>query len=144
MLFRSRKLVGFLLARGDGDSPYTVQLQPWATVTGRIVDENGDPLARKDHGGMNGGHAVAMGTNHRLLIAKHDDPGFGAVPDFGSDGEGRFRVERLVPGLRYQCDIYRDAGWYAGIAFENLVLKPGETRDLGDIRWKTPVDIHGK
>ncbi len=140
----NRKLVGFLLARGDGDSPYTVQLQPWATVTGRIVDENGDPLARKDDGGMNGGHAVAMGTNHRLLIANHDDPGFGAVPDFGSDGEGRFRVERLVPGLRYQCDIYRDAGWYAGIAFENLVLKPGETRDLGDIRWKTPVDIHGK
>ena len=41
-----RKLVGFLLVRGlgDGDAPYTVRLQPWATLTGRLVDENGNAL----------------------------------------------------------------------------------------------------
>jgi hypothetical protein len=52
--------------------------------------------------------------------------------------------EQLVPGLRYTCDMSRGGGLYAGMAFENLVLKPGETRDLGDIRSKKPVDIRGK
>ena len=39
-----RKLIGFLLARGDGETPYTVRMQPWAAVTGRILDENARPL----------------------------------------------------------------------------------------------------
>ena len=39
-----RKQIGFLLARGDGEAPYTVRLEPWATVTGRVVDENGNPF----------------------------------------------------------------------------------------------------
>jgi hypothetical protein len=33
---------------------------------------------------------------------------------------------------------------FAGMAFENLVLKPGEVKDLGDIRSKPPVDVRGK
>ena len=49
-----RKLIGFLLARGDGDAPYTVRMQPWAAVTGRVVDEQGKPqpraIARGGHG----------------------------------------------------------------------------------------------
>ena len=49
-----RKLIGFLLARGDGDAPYTVRMQPWAAVTGRVVDEQGRPqpqaYARGGHG----------------------------------------------------------------------------------------------
>ena len=32
---------------------------------------------------------------------------------------------------------------FAGMAFENLVLKPGEVKDLGDIRSKPPVDVRG-
>jgi hypothetical protein len=39
-----RQLIGFLAARGDRDTPYTVRMQPWATVSGRIVDENGKPV----------------------------------------------------------------------------------------------------
>jgi hypothetical protein len=140
-----RKLIGFLLARGDSDTPYTVRLQPWATVTVRIVDENGDPLPAKAHPARGNVPAVALGTNHRFEFATHDDPAVGSVPYMGSDSEGRFRVERLVPGLRYSCDIHRCSdGSFAGMAFDNLVLKPGEIRDLGDIRWKTPVGVHGK
>ena len=41
----SRKLVGFLMARGDGDTPYKVRLEPWGTNTGRLLDERGQPLA---------------------------------------------------------------------------------------------------
>ena len=43
-LEEDRKLIGFLLARGDCDSPYTVRMEPWATATGRTVDAEGSPM----------------------------------------------------------------------------------------------------
>ena len=33
-----RKLIGFLMARGDDDAPYVVRLQPWGTIHGRLFD----------------------------------------------------------------------------------------------------------
>jgi hypothetical protein len=143
-LKEDRKLIGFLLAWGDVDTAYTVRLQRWATVTGRIVDENGGAFVAQEPAEGRVEPAVGLATNRRFAIATHDDPAVGTVPDSGSESEGRFRIERLVPGLRYSCDIYRGTGGYAGLAFEDLVLKPGETRNLGDIRWKTPVDVPGK
>ena len=41
-----RKLVGFLLARGDEAEPYTVRLQPWGTIVGRLVEAEGRPRPR--------------------------------------------------------------------------------------------------
>ena len=143
-LKKDRKLIGFLLARGDGEAPYTVRLQPWATVSGRIVDENGDPLEEKQVLPGRNPAAVGLAPNPKLVIATRDDPLAGTFPDSGTDGKGRFRIDQLVPGLRYQCDMYRDGGEFCGVAFENLVLKPGETRDLGDIRWKPPAQVEGK
>jgi hypothetical protein len=61
-----------------------------------------------------------------------------------SDPDGRFRVERLVPGQRYSALMYRGMGQFAGTAFENVVLAPGEGRDLGDIRSNPPVDVIGR
>jgi RNA polymerase sigma factor (sigma-70 family) len=142
---KDRKLIGFLLARGDGDAPYTVRLQPWATVTVRIVDENGAPLPANAHPARGIEPVVALGTNHQHELATHDDPAVGSVPVMGSDPEGRFRIERLVPGLRYSADIYRCSdSSFAGMAFENLVARPGEILDLGDIRWKPPAHRNEK
>ncbi len=135
-----RGLIGFLLARGDGEAPYTVTLQPWATVLGRIRDENGEPLPPLERSAAANAPAVMLSTSQRLKLAIQDDATAGECPDSQSDSQGRFRIERLIPGLRYSCQIYRNRGVLAGFAFENLVLKPGETRDLGDIRWKTPAD----
>ena len=39
-----RKLIGFLAARGDAETPYTVRMQPWGSVTGRFVGADGKPL----------------------------------------------------------------------------------------------------
>jgi hypothetical protein len=129
-----RKLIGSLLARGDGDAPYTVVMQPWATVTGRFVDLSSKPQEEK------GSPFLDMDAKSRL--ADHDDPEKGAFPQVWPDRDGRFRVEKLVPGLRYRAAVYRN-GVRVGIvgrtlvtetAFKDLVLKPGEVRDLGDIR----------
>jgi hypothetical protein len=114
-----RRLIGFLEARGDGDAPYTVRMQPWAAVTGRLVDEKGKPLM-----------ASLQGV---------PEMGFHAGGD-PTDENGRFRIDRLLPGqlssaLYYRADI---PGGFVGTAFEKLVLRPGEVRDLGDIRIKSP------
>jgi len=128
-----RKLVGSLLARGDSDAPYTVVMQPWATVTGRFVDLSFKPKEEK------GSPFLDMDEKSRL--ADHDDPEKGEFPQTWPDRDGRFRVEKLVPGLRYRAAVYRN-GVRVGIvgrtlvsetAFKDLVLKPGEVRDLGDI-----------
>ena len=138
-----RKLIGFLGARGDGEAPYTVRMQHWGTVTGRIVDENGKALPPA--GRPNGGKMAAylfMG-NWRGIVT-NSDATVGEHPGGQTDEQGRFRLEQLVPGLRYSAQIYRGTGMFAGMAFENLVLKPGEVKELGDIRSKPPVDVRGK
>lgn len=115
-----RRLIGFLLARGDGDSPYTVQMQAWGTVTGRIVDENGNPLKVSLSLGD-----VAGEVNADAQVGVHR----GAATDDG----GRFRIERLVPGQRYSAEVYREQR-LIGMAFDKLMLGAGQVRELGDIR----------
>ena len=82
--------------------------------------------------------------NDRLRFASRDDPEIGVLPASNVSTDGRFRIERLVPGQRYSAEVYRGIGWYAGPAFENLILQPGEVRDLGDIRTRAPVDVRNK
>ncbi len=138
-----RKLIAFLGARGDGEAPYTVRMQPWGTVTGRIVDDNGKALPPA--GGQFGGNMPAfvfMGNWGGIVT--NSDATVGEHPGGQTDKQGRFRLEQLVPGLRYSAQISRGPGMFAGMAFENLVLKPGEVKDLGDIRSKPPVDVRGK
>jgi hypothetical protein len=122
-----RQLIGFLLARGDGDAPYTVRMQPWGTVNGRIVDENGKAL-----------------SDAPPVIAIDSNPDVGLHGELNTDAEGRFRIEQLIPDVRYNAKVYRGPGTFAGLAFEDLVLSPGEVRDLGDIRTKPPIDVRGK
>ena len=77
-------------------------------------------------------------------IVTSSDATVGEHPGGQTDEQGRFHLEQLVPGLRYHAEIYRGLGMFAGMAFENLVLKPGEVKELGDIRGKPPVDVRGK
>jgi len=138
-----RKLVGFLLAKGDGDAPYTVRMQPWATVTGRLVTANGQALSADGIAGVWGGKPAVLSSGGTSLVT-NSDPEAGEYPEVTTDADGRFRLEKLVPGQRYSAQVYRGFGLFAGMAFENLVLHPGEVRDLGDIRTKPPVNVRGK
>ncbi len=119
-----RKLVGSVYLKGDEAGPLTVRLQPWGTITGRIVDEDGQPR-----------DGVWIGT----LFG--DDPQRAELPTSDSSGpirtgrDGRFRVEGFVPGVKY--------GAYAlempnrkilGDIFRDLIVAQGEVKDLGDVK----------
>jgi beta-lactamase regulating signal transducer with metallopeptidase domain len=143
-----RRLIACLLVRDDRELPITVRMQPWGTVTGRIVDEHGNAFPMADVQGNS--MRIAMG---RTAVETNLDPELGDYFQFsafdsttrfdpmtGFDTAGRFRIERLVPGQRYSAEIHRGlTGISVGTAFDKLVLRPGEVRDLGAIRMKTPV-----
>ena len=60
------------------------------------------------------------------------------IPIKGWNDQGRFRIEGLIPGLKYNLALMDASGASEfernGLAFANLVLKPGETKDLGDAK----------
>ena len=109
------------MARGDDDAPYRVRLQRWGTVTGRLIDEDGKPI---------GGAILTSGSSG--TVTNPDDTA-GDNVGTKSDADGRFRIDKLIPGLSYTVRVYPRRGHLLGKAFEKLVIEPGESRDLGDI-----------
>lgn len=132
LIEEKRQLIGELMARGDAETPYIVVMKPWGTVTGQILDENGKPMK-----------ASLMLNNHSPLET-NADPDVGEYANIQIDANGRFRIDRLVPGQRYTARVYGKIGMFAGTGFENLVVRPAEVRDLGDIRTQPPVNVRGQ
>ena len=58
----------------------------------------------------------------------------GSLPSpIKTDKDGRFRVSGLVPGLKYSLNVWKD-GAIIGQPAKDVIIKAGETRDLGDIK----------
>ncbi len=116
------KLTAVVVARGDERGPLTVRLQPAGTVTGRLLDEDGHPLRgiRINNRYANG--QFGPGTPFPRL-----------KESLGEDG--RFRIEGLIPGVTYDVGASQGLSFFGDFA-TGLKLRPGETRDLGDVKLK--------
>jgi hypothetical protein len=125
ILHDGRKLAAALVVRGETPDPIpgpvAVRLQPWGVVTGRLVDDRGEPRPGVEIHGMD--------------RPRYDpvDGGVGPAVPVGEDG--RFRIEGLVPGRRYTFHAVRRRHGL-GTIVEDLAVAPGKTRDLGDVRAK--------
>ena len=120
-----RKLIGTVYFKGDEAGPLTIRLQPWGTITGRVVDDEGQPLEGLEIHSIDG------------TFPKRPDVQ-GILPDdvrIGSDG--RFRVERLVPGLQYGATAFGPMSPH-GELFRDVTVAPGEVKDLGDLKVIPP------
>ena len=115
-----RQLIGFLLVKGEDRTPVTVRMQPWSTITGRILGPDGKPLKVW----------LKMDDSNE----PNPDPEVGEHAAVSTDSSGLFRIDKLVPGQRYSARIQGADGRFLGMAFVKLVLRPGEVKDLGDIR----------
>ncbi len=120
-----KKLVGMVVLRGDEKVPLSVRLEPSGALTGRLVTPQGDPVA---------GVSVTCGA-----ILK--DKGLALHPtalDVRTDRDGRFRIGGLKPGLKYSFGV--TTGSYVreivGGGPENVTIRAGETKDLGELRIK--------
>jgi hypothetical protein len=139
-----KNLAGSVVVRGDEPGPVTVEMRPWAKVTGRLVGPDGRP--------------VATGSLRFTEIPVRQ-PGQPADTDTGEfvtwravgvpdrspklNADGRFTADGLVPGLKYHLAVVDDEGArviadvkWTGLVFRNLVLAPGEARDMGVIPLK--------
>ncbi|HEV3255969.1 MAG TPA: sigma-70 family RNA polymerase sigma factor [Gemmataceae bacterium] len=95
----------------------TVQMEPGAAVTGRLVDADGRPRAGTD------------------LEVSFRPKGWGSWWDYSperikTDGQGRFRIEALVPGYRFRLSDGKGELSFGG------ALRSGRTKALGDVRMK--------
>ena len=125
-----RKLIGSIYLKGDESGPLTVRLQPWGTIAGRVIDDEGKPrrgLRLNSLGGAYPGRPDEQGVL----------PGSIRI---GSDG--RFRIESLVPGLKYGANAVGGA-MGRGAVFQDVTVAPGEVKDLGDRTVVGPKRVAG-
>src|SRR5262249_13490568 len=115
IIHEEKKLAGWLEVRGDEKDPVRIRLQPWGSVTGRLVKPDGEPMTKA--------------TISALLRSGQ------------SDQDGKVRIDGLVPGMKFGLGVPRESYYVeiSGKNHENLSVRPGETRDLGDIQVK-PMD----
>jgi hypothetical protein len=121
------KLMGLAIVGSDGDGPVTLQLRPWANVTGRLVDDGGRPRSR--------GLEIRL-EDGNLPIHTLNGRGFDS-PTFAIDANGRFKLEGLVPGAKYRLQVLEGGVLILGGIAGEITLEPGETHDLGDVRSLT-------
>lgn len=104
-IHEGKHLAGALRVRGDEKGLVTFKLQPWGTIMGRLVTPDGKPYTKGE---------LTVGS-HPLSIMPRDKT-------------GRFRVEGLVPGLKYQMKL--SPGDFVG---KEVTVLAGETKDLGEM-----------
>ena len=108
----------------------TIQLEPAASISGRLVDDStGRPLAE---------YSVSMsyaGNNASLAQL--------AMPAT-TDSDGRFLVSGLLPGIRASASFHEPVQpaaigaphAYQDSSARDIVLRSGKVEDLGDLRIK--------
>jgi protocatechuate 3,4-dioxygenase beta subunit len=143
-LHKDRRLGAVAEVRGDPDKPFTVMLRPLGSLTGRLVDDTGTPLAERRVVVL-----LALDSKkyenlpweyHYLFDAFNLHAGSWrgfTGRDATTDKDGRFRIDGLIPGESYNLhagvgDIERKGN--VSHHKPKLTVGPGEEKDLGDMR----------
>lgn len=121
----AKGLAGSIVIQPDDLGPIAIRLEPSGTVTGRLLDTGGLPLA-----------------NSELTCLSpfgEQSAGFGSLREpVKTDGEGRFRAEGLIPGRKHRFWSWSKGPGSQGryhnvVGMEAIVVAGGATKDLGDV-----------
>ena len=105
------KLAGSVNVHANQEGITELKLLPWGILVGRLVDDDGAARANVDI----------------LYSERHGHP-------VATDSQGHFRMEALVPGKPAKVWVSPMGGYLSGTIAKVLVLKPGEIKELGDVR----------
>jgi hypothetical protein len=123
-LHPEKRLVKALELQGLGQGPLTIRLEPAGTITGRLVDDDGEPRPRVDL-------LIHFVRKDKDYVAEH------LLGKIATDSEGRFRVEGLAPGVVYQINLAgKRSNNTIGSVATRLSIKAGETKVLGDVKGR--------
>jgi RNA polymerase sigma factor (sigma-70 family) len=140
VLFSSEKKLGKAqVVRADEEGPLQIQMQPLSGLTGRILDADGRPWA-----GLEVRAALSRRGEDFARLPVHLLMSSGWVKELEgqtqTDADGKFRLEGLLPGLRYTLTINGgDAADAEQPVFQREGIAPpesGRIEDLGDLRSK--------
>ncbi len=128
VVHEGKKLAGFLRLRGDEKGTLQVRLERCGTLTGRLVTPDGKPMARASV------YCYASEKHHNGLYYES------LQPFVQPEKSGRFSIERLAPGLKYELIVVKRPFELeiVGGRPKELTIKSGETKDLGDVKIKPP------
>ena len=122
-----KMLAGWAEVTATTRGPMQVRLQSWGTIAGRLVDRSGEPRAH-----------FAFQPKVRDTI-RLGDGAIGHHPErIYTDAKGRFRVEGLVPGMRYRLMLETARGVNTWEGPSVAPLGAGEVRELNDVTAIVP------
>ena len=105
----------------DASGPVVVTMAPTATIKGRVVDADGNPVAAST-----------------MRVDVHPTEGFlHQLTTVAADRDGRFEIPNVPVGCEY--GLVAQSGTMIKqrrVAFATANVKPGETTDVGEIRFK--------
>jgi RNA polymerase sigma factor (sigma-70 family) len=159
-LTRDNAFGGHVVLNGREDGPVVVTLKPTGTITGRLVDKNGKPLAGQsfqlfyDDGPgrngvyLNGGFAQRYFSEAEAKRATRTGQQFGGrlkgfTMSERSDAQGRFKIAGLIPEVPFDLWVVRiesakDTKMGGSIVGNEratrVTVEPGQTKDLSDLK----------
>src|SRR5262249_22640716 len=92
-----KNLAAAALLRGDEPEDFILHLQPCATLSGRLLNEDGEPLAGVNVSGMIEDSQLGIRTGQGWY-------GFFWAQ---TDKDGRFRCTGLIPGLKLSAAVQK-------------------------------------
>ncbi|HEV3385749.1 MAG TPA: carboxypeptidase-like regulatory domain-containing protein [Gemmata sp.] len=121
-----RKLFGTLSLKGDEKEPATVTLGPGGTVTGRVIGEDGKPMA-----------GVAIRLYHRVRTVDEVHDYVHELRVIETDAEGKFRIDDVVPGVKFSLTFSRGMQQFElATKATDLKAEPGKSIDAGELKLK--------
>jgi hypothetical protein len=123
-----RHLAGSVTLTGDEQAPATVRLSPTASIVGRALDADGEPLA----------DALLQIIYLRRSVW---DAASMAARDHGplkTDADGRYQIDNVPPGERLTLGFRQGDKFFGGprVTDEQRQPKPGEKLELGEFKTK--------
>jgi RNA polymerase sigma factor (sigma-70 family) len=139
-----KKLAKLLTVRPDEAGPLTVRLEPLGDLVGRIVDAEGKPRA-----GLKVMTRLSYKPeNFKDLPAdlRFNQQSWGKLinREAVTDGEGKFHVEGLVPGLKYHLNVSDGMELLGGYTRDDLTVETGKAKDLGELKDNGSPKKEGK
>jgi RNA polymerase sigma factor (sigma-70 family) len=123
-----RKLAGTLTLKAGEKPPPLVKLRPMGSVTGRLLDADGKPLA-----------GIVVAPRYRDSMANGMDGRFHEARPIASDASGVFTLDSLISELPFELSFRRgrrDFERQPKSAEAAIQVKPDERRDVGAITLK--------
>ena len=116
--------VAAIQAGADTDGPVVVTLEPVATLTGRVLDADGNPAGAAFVQAL---PIVAVGSSLHIRPV-------------GTDADGRFVVSDLPVGCEYNLNVTWTGAparqVFRSASVKPVVVRPGATTDVGEVRFQ--------